>query len=77
MTSPKKAELTDLQWDNVFTLRCRSKRGERLAPEELALCSRAHRSDSVRYAAMGGRVFAETAPFGARVSVPSPGGEER
>lgn len=64
MARKKKPPLTDREWAQVFTLRCRSKRGERLAPEEQALVERAFKEDRARYSKMDERIFSETLPFG-------------
>ena len=60
--------LTEQQWAEVFRLRCRSKRGEHMNPEDSALMTAAWKSNPERYAEMGPTVFTETAPFGSTVS---------
>jgi len=67
MARSKKPKLTDREWETVFSLRCRSKRGERLAPEEQSLVDRAFKEDPSRYADLEPRVFNETVPFGSTV----------
>jgi hypothetical protein len=61
----KKPKLTEGEWERVFQLRCRSKRGERLGEDALALCVRAYAEDRERYAALNPRVFEATKPWGA------------
>lgn len=61
------AKLSEEQWSEVFRIRCRSKRGERISSAELRLCERAMRSDEVRYEAEGADVFDATVPFGSNV----------
>lgn len=60
-------KLTDDSWAKVFEIRCRSKRGESVTPQELALCSRAMREDQKRYKGMSSDVFDATVPFGSNV----------
>lgn len=57
-----------INWDRVFDLRCKSKRGEQLTDAELVLIKRAHAEDRERYAALDDRVFEVTKPFGAKSS---------
>lgn len=57
-------KLTDSNWRRVFDLRCRSKRGEYLSPEDRALIDAAHNEDRDRYADMDADVFNATVPFG-------------
>lgn len=57
-----------INWDRVFDVRCKSKRGERLTEAELELVKRAHAEDRARYAALDDRVFEATKPFGAKLS---------
>jgi hypothetical protein len=45
-------------------LRCRSKSGSNLSPEELDLCQAALADDPDRYSAMNSDVFDATVPFG-------------
>ncbi len=59
--------MTDAEWEAVFRLRCRSKRGERLSRDDQARCEAAYAVDPARYAAMNDSIFNETAPFGAKV----------
>lgn len=54
----------EINWSKVFDVRCRSKRGERLTPEEQEFCRRAYEADPKRYAAMNADVFNETVPAG-------------
>lgn len=61
-----KRQLTELDWERVFRVRCKSKSGHQLADEERELITRAHQLDPVRYAAMNDDVFVATAPFGSR-----------
>jgi len=64
----KREKLTEAQWSLVFQLRCRSKQGQHLAPEDLALLEAAFNEDSKRYSAMEPDVFNTTAPFGSNVT---------
>jgi hypothetical protein len=59
--------LTESQWVDVFRLRCRAKRGERLTDEEQTLIITAWRENRKRYSDLDVRVFSETAPFGSSV----------
>ncbi len=59
-------KLTELDWERVFRVRCKSKSGHQLADEERELVTRAHQQDPDRYAAMNDDVFVATAPFGSR-----------
>lgn len=61
----RRRELDAAEWSRVFELRCRSKRGEHLSPEDLALCKSAFISDPERYSTMTEQVFNATKPFGA------------
>lgn len=61
---PKLPPLTEQEWRQVFEIRCRSKRGERLWDEEEKLFLRALKEDPKRYSAMDDAIFAVTAPFG-------------
>ncbi len=60
------AVLTESDWSRIFEIRCRSKRGERITPEELDQCRAARDADRERYVAMERDVFEATLPFGAR-----------
>jgi hypothetical protein len=57
---------TDLDWEKVFDLRCRSKRGEHLSENDRALLSVAYVADPARYASLNNDIFTATAPFGSR-----------
>jgi hypothetical protein len=61
----KKSKLTDADWRDVYRLRCRSKQGITLEPNERRLIIAAHREDAKRYADMNGAIFEATKPFGA------------
>lgn len=50
----------------LFKLRCRSKRGEYLPPEEVAFLDDCWKRWPVEYSALGSEVFRETAPFGSQ-----------
>ena len=63
----KAREVSESDWSKVFDLRCRSKRGEHLSPEDRALLLAAYKVDATRYAAMSDDVFVATAPFGSTV----------
>ena len=60
-------KLTEAQWRLVFQLRCRSKQGQHLAQEDLALLDAAFNEDSKRYGAMEPDVFNTTVPLGSNV----------
>ena len=59
-----KPKLTESDWALVFELRCKSKRGIELSPEQHNFCVRAFREDEKRYSAMDAGVFNATVPFG-------------
>ena len=59
-----KRKLDAAEWSQVFRLRCRSKSGSHLSPEELDLCKAAMNEDPKRYSAMDADVFDATVPFG-------------
>lgn len=63
----KRKALTEAQWKDVFAIRCRSRRGERIQPAKLALCSRAMAEDQKRYDETEADVFDATVPFGSNV----------
>jgi len=56
--------LTEAEWEKVFRIRCKSKRGQALSDEERDLVDRAFRQDRDRYADEEVDVFNETVPFG-------------
>jgi hypothetical protein len=62
----KKPATEPIDWNKVFELRCRSKRGERLWPEEHNLIEKAYKANPKKYGAMEKAVFEATKPFGAR-----------
>lgn len=62
--------LTEAEWREVFVLRCRSKRGERVLPEDHRLCERAFRENLERYKTMDADVFDATVPFGSAARWP-------
>lgn len=64
MKTPKKS-LTEADWDKIFKIRCRSKRGELTTQEESAFCRRGFEEDPDRYGKMDKEVFEATKPFGA------------
>ena len=45
-----------IDWDRVFDLRCKIKRGEGLSREEWVYCAKAFRADPERYAGLSKRV---------------------
>lgn len=59
-------QITEEGWLLVSKLRCRSKQGERLSPQEHELCFQAWREDHDRYCDMDQQVFEATKPFGSR-----------
>jgi hypothetical protein len=50
----------------LFTLRCRSKRGEWMSEAELTFCQKMYEQFPDDYKAMEPRVLEATAPFGSR-----------
>lgn len=60
--------LTDTEWSQIFELRCRAKRGERLQREEQRLVEKAFKENPTRYAAMNDGIFEATKPFGTKVT---------
>ncbi len=60
----KLCKLTEADWDRVFDVRCRSKRGLQLTGVELDLVQRAFNEDPDRYSALSSRVFEATKPAG-------------
>lgn len=60
----KKTPLTDAEWRRLFTVRCKSKRGQAITDDESALIDRAFASDPKRYGNMDPDVFNETVPAG-------------
>lgn len=65
MAKQKKKPLTESDWDRVFKLRCRSKRGEYISPEDFEFMQRAWKSDKKRYGELDAKVFEATKPYGA------------
>lgn len=62
----KSKKLTEAEWRRVFDLRCRCKRGEHVAPEDMKLIRRAYAEDPARYTALEADVFEATRPFGSK-----------
>lgn len=56
----------DIDWSKVFALRCKSKSGHGLTPEEMRLVEAAYKADPKRYGALNAEVVEATKPFGAR-----------
>jgi hypothetical protein len=69
--SPKKA-LDAAQWERVFFLRCKSKRGESVTDEDQRLLVAAYRSDPGRYGDLNADVFNATVPIGSSVRYRKP-----
>ncbi len=63
----KKRKPESVDWEKVFKLRCRSKRGCDLTVEEMLYCHAAIEEDMKRYASMDKDVWNATAPFGGRL----------
>jgi hypothetical protein len=57
-------KLTEDQWREVFRLRCKSKRGDRLDKLEQRLVEKSFKEDFDRYGRMEADVFDATVPFG-------------
>lgn len=72
----KNTKLTEAEWSEVFRLRCRSKRGESLSPEERKLIERAWKTDRKRYGSMDADVFNATVPFGSSVRMKTGASDE-
>lgn len=53
---------SESDWQKCFELRCRTKRGERIAPEEQTFVALMWKADPARYSAMGQAVFEATKP---------------
>lgn len=60
----KKRELTEKEWERVFALRVRSKRGDPISDAEHAFLREAWELDPARYRAMDRDVFVRSAPLG-------------
>ena len=60
----RRKKLTEEEWRRVFQLRCRTKQGQEISKEELALTATAFREDPKRYSALEVDVFNATVPFG-------------
>ncbi len=67
MSRPRR--LTESDWRTVFQLKCKSKRGETLSKQELALCMAALREDEDRYSDLEVDVFNATVPFESNVRI--------
>jgi hypothetical protein len=59
-----KRVLTEAEWEKVFLLRCKIKRGETVVGEDWDLVKAAFDSDRKRYSALGADVFNATVPVG-------------
>lgn len=68
----KRPKLTDENWRNVFSIRCRSKQGHPITPVVQSLCMQAIREDSIRYETMSADVFDATVPFGSTTKAKHP-----
>ena len=60
----RKRVLTEREWREVFTARCKSKQGQTLTDHERDLVDAAFASDEKRYGEMEPDVFDATVPFG-------------
>lgn len=63
----RRKKLTEMQWSEVFQLRCKSRSGGRFSLDECMLIDAAYREDEKRYGAMDPDVFDTTVPFGSNV----------
>lgn len=61
-----KKKLTEREWERVFDIRCKSKRGERVSEEDMKFVERAWLEDPDRYGALNAKVFEATKPLGSR-----------
>lgn len=53
-----------MAYENLFDLRCRSKRGDHISPQELQFLRESYKKWPSAYRAIGATVFEETKPFG-------------
>ena len=65
----KKKKTIDIDWDKVFRLRCQSKLGIQLTPEDIEYFSAAIKQDGERYSNMDKDVFNATVPFGSHARI--------
>jgi hypothetical protein len=56
--------ISEAEWQHVFSIRCRAKRGSAISSRELAFCEKARDQDPDRYRAMEAAVFNATVPAG-------------
>lgn len=63
--SVSKARLSEVEWAEIFRLRCKGKRGDRLHPDEQKMVERAYKENPERYSGMENDVVRATLPFGA------------
>ena len=68
--------VTEAEWARVFSLRCKSKRGERLTDAEQLFCERAFFADPDRYAALTLPVFEATRPVVLATTEKTPSAED-
>lgn len=59
--------MNDQDWERVFKIRCKSKRGELFSEDERKFLIVAYNENPDRYSAMDDRIFEETAPFGSTI----------
>lgn len=57
-------EMTQAERERLFDLRCRSKRGEYLSPEDVSFLESMWKQFPEQYSAMQPEVFEATKPFG-------------
>ncbi len=53
-------------YERLFQLRCRSKRGEYISPDDFAFLEMCWKKWPAQYSEMRDRVFEETKPFGSK-----------
>jgi len=63
MPKNKRNKLTDLEWERVFNIRCRSKRGEGLSETEQAFVAAAYKDDHERYVGLNEKINKVTRPW--------------
>jgi len=54
-------------WQKLFDIRCKSKRGEKISDVEAAYVMRCHTKFPDAYKAMESEIFKATKPFGSRI----------
>lgn len=63
---PASKQMTHAERERLFDLRCRSKRGEQISPEDFAFLERMWNEFPKEYSAIQSEVLDATKPFGSR-----------